>query len=587
LKNAKSHRIILGVNAYHGDSSACLLRDGVLVAAVEEERLRRIKHWAGFPSEAIQYCLQEADVKPEEIDHVAFSRNPMAHLHSKVKFAITHGPGLGFMRDRISNMARVSRPKDQLAFALGVRPSELATKIHRIEHHLSHSASAFNVSPFDNAAVVSIDAFGDFRSTMVSVGEGSRLKQVSSVGFPHSLGILYTAVTQYLGFLRYGDEYKVMGLASYGEPTYIEEFRRMVSPGSKGTFKLGLDYFLHASLGVNMAWDNTEPRIDRAYSDFMCRRLGPSREPDEEVTDRHKNIAASLQAVLQEIYYHVLNYAYDAIGKKSLALAGGVAFNSVANGGIYANTPFEDVYIQAAAGDAGTALGAACYLNHQVLGQPRVFEMNTAFWGPGFDEKHYVESLERAGLDYVRLSDDDLYHSCAERIASGKILGWFQGRTEWGPRALGNRSILADPRRPEMKDILNSRIKRREQFRPFAPSILAESVADYFEESYPDPFMMKVYPVKEDKRSEIPAVTHVDGTGRLQTVSKKENPRYWALIQEFEKQTGVPLILNTSFNENEPIVCTPEQAVESFLRTDMDVLVLGNCMVERTAIETV
>ena len=579
-------RVILGVNAYHGDSSACLLRDGVLVAAVEEERLRRIKHWAGFPSEAIKYCLQEADVKPEEIDHVAFSRNPMAHLHSKLKFALTRRPSLGFIRDRMANMAKLSSPKDQLASALDVEPSAIGAKVHRIEHHQAHSASAFNVSPFDSAAVVSIDAFGDFRSTMVSAGEGSRMKMVNSVGFPHSLGILYTAATQYLGFLRYGDEYKVMGLAAYGEPNHLEEFRRMVSPGPGGTFKLGLDYFLHASKGVNMAWDDTEPRIDRAYSDFMVRRLGPAREPEDEVTERHQDIAASLQAVLQELYYHVLNYAHEATGSKSLALAGGVAFNSVANGGIFANTPFEDVYIQAAAGDAGTALGAACYVDQQVLGQPRAFEMQTAFWGPGFDDQGYVESLERGGLDYRRLSDEELYRSCAERIAAGKIIGWFQGRTEWGPRALGNRSILADPRRAEMKDILNARIKRREQFRPFAPSILAEAVSDYFEQSYPDPFMIKVYPIKQDKRSEIPAVTHVDGTGRLQTVSREDNPRYWSLIKEFGRQTGVPLVLNTSFNDNEPIVCTPEQAIKSYIRTEMDVLVLGNYMVERSATAT-
>ena len=575
--------IILGINAYHGDSSACLIRDGELVAAVEEERFRRVKHWAGFPSESIRYCLREASVGPEQIHDVAFSRNPLAHFHNKVLFAVKRRPNLGLIRSRLANMGRLASSKASLASALGTEPSGLKAKIHKVEHHRAHSASAFFVSPFDRAAVVSIDAFGDFRSTMVSMGEGSRMDEISTVEFPHSLGILYTAVTQYLGFPRYGDEYKVMGLAAFGQPTFLDEFRTMVRTRPKGTFKLDLKYFRHASHGVAMTWDDCEPEVGRAYSDYMVRRLGPARQPAEELTDRHQNIAASLQAALEEVYFHVLNYAHEVTGQKRLALAGGVAFNSVANGQIFDRTPFEDVYIQAAAGDAGTGLGAAYHVHHHKSGHPRRFVMDNAFWGPGFEDAEFTRVLEAHGLEYARLPDDQLYERTAEAVAAGKIVGWFQGRVEWGPRALGNRSIIADPRRADMKDILNARIKRREPFRPFAPSILLEAVDSYFERSYPDPFMIKVYPIKPEKRDVIPAVTHVDGTGRLQTVSKQENPRYWSLIKEFERQTGVPVLLNTSFNENEPIVCTPEQAIECYQRTKMDVLVLGNYVVEMSS----
>ena len=573
--------IILGINAYHGDSSACLVKDGKLVAAVEEERFRRIKHWAGFPSKAVEYCLSEAAVGPADIDHVAYSRNPLANLQNKLLFAFTRRPKLSLIKSRLANAARMRRTGDLLARVMRGDGDALRAQSHWVEHHRAHSASAFHVSPFEEAAVVSVDAFGDFRSTMISAGAGNRLKVLSTVDFPHSLGLFYTAVTQYLGFPRYGDEYKVMGLAAFGQPTYLEEFRRMVRLESKGTFKLDLGYFLHSSRGVRMTWDDCEPEIDRAYSDRMVRRLGPPREPSEELTERHNDIAASMQAALEEVYFHALNYAYQVTGKKALALAGGVAFNSVANGKIFDKTPFEDVYIQAAAGDAGTALGAAYYVYHDKLGKRRSFVMDTSYWGPEYDDQAFNEVFDANGLKCTRLPDDELIRASAEAIANGKVLGWFQGRAEWGPRALGNRSILVDPRRGEMRDVLNQRIKRRESFRPFAPSILFEAVGDYFERSYPDPFMIKVYPIRSEKQSEIPAVTHVDGTGRLQTVSERENPRFWRLIKEFGRQTGVPVLLNTSFNENEPIVCSPEDAVSCFLRTKMDVLVLENYMVTK------
>ena len=447
---------VLGINAYHGDSSACLIQDGEVVAAAEEERFRRIKHWAGFPSEAIKYCLSEADVEPEKIEHIAISRNPMAHLHKKVAFALTRRPSLKLISGRLANMARMGDLKGLIASAIGVDSSKLGAKVHRVEHHLAHSASAFLVSPYEESAVVSIDAFGDFRSTMVSLGEGSSMKPISTVEFPHSMGILYTAVTQYLGFPRYGDEYKVMALASFGAPTYLDEFRKMVRPEPKGMFKLDLDYFRHASKGVAMTWDGGEPEIDRVYSDYMAERLGPAREPSEELTKRHEDLAASLQAALEEVYFHVLNYAHEATGKRALALAGGVAFNSVANGQVFERTPFEDVYIQAAAGDAGTALGAAYHVYHQTTGSPRRFVMNTAYWGPGFDEREVLEVMKSKGLEFKRLPDDELYKRTAEAVAAGKIVGLVPGPRRVGTAGVGqpehNRGPPAqtDERHPEL-----------------------------------------------------------------------------------------------------------------------------------------
>jgi len=573
--------IILGINAYHGDSSACLIRDGEIVAAAEEERFRRVKHWAGFPIEAVKYCLAEAGVSPQEIDHIGISRNPSAHLHKKVLYALSRRPSFSLIKDRLANMAKVADPKSELCKALGISPSKLRAQFHNVEHHQAHMASAFFVSPFEEAAILSIDGFGDFVSTMLGEGNGNHIKVLDYVEFPHSLGLFYLAVTQYLGFLKYGDEYKVMGLAAYGEPTYLDDFRKIVRLQKDGTFELDLDFFLHHTEGVEMTWNNKQPTVGRAYSNKFVEKFGPPRENHEPITKRHEDIAASLQAMLEEAYFHILNNLYERTKKKTLCLAGGVAFNSVANGKIFDRTPFEEVYIQAAAGDAGTALGAAYYIYHQILGKPRKFVMKHAYWGPQFLASAMEECLKKYRLTYQVLDRSALIEKTVRAIADGKVVGWFQGRMEWGPRALGNRSILADPRRAEMRDVLNARIKRREPFRPFAPSILLEAVGEYFEKTYPDPFMIKVYPIKQEKQQIIPAVTHVDGTGRLQTVTREENPLYWELIKAFGDLTGVPVVLNTSFNENEPIVCTPQEAIECFLRTKMDVLVLGNFLLER------
>ena len=572
--------VILGVNAYHGDAGAALLVDGKLVAAVEEERFNRVKHWAGLPVEAIRYCLEAAGVGIEEVDHLAISRNPAAHLYQKILFALSNRPSLSLIRDRFSNAVRVRDVREKLALRFGIPTGQIGATLHWIEHHRSHMASAFFVSPFEEAACLSIDGFGDFLSATWGTGRDRSIQVLGRVAFPHSLGLFYTVVTQYLGFPKYGDEYKVMGLASFGEPEYLNEFRRIVRIRADA-FRLNLDYFLHHSDGVAMTWEDGEPVIGRVYSDAFVKRFGAPRKIGEPVESRHQNLAASLQALTEEVYFHLLNSLHTETGLRRLCLAGGVAFNSVANGKIPAHTPFEEIYIQPAAGDAGTAVGAAFSVWHSKLGRPRSFRMTHAYWGPAFSEEAISRALNNrrekvkngGGVLTTARDDQQLCELTAGALAQGKIVGWFQGRMEWGPRALGNCSILADPRRAEVKDILNKRIKRREPFRPFCPSILRECVGEYFENGHPDPFMITVYPIQVDKRSVIPAVTHVDGTGRMQSVDQEENALYWRLIQAFYKITQVPVLLNTSFNENEPIVRTPDEALDCFPRTRMDVLV--------------
>lgn len=587
---------ILGLNAFHGDSAATLVVDGRFVCGVEEERLNRVKHWAGFPVMAIDAVLRDSGAHLSEVEHVAISRDPGANLLDKVLFAFRKRPGLEAIRDRLMNHKRVAG-LDKLLAPLTGNSEPFRGKIHNVEHHRAHLASTFFCSPFEEAACLTIDGFGDFVSSMTAVGRGNKLEIIDEVMYPHSLGIFYTAITQFLGFPKYGDEYKVMGLASYGRPEFLPQMRQIVKLTDDGKFELDLDYFVHTSEGVTMAWDNGEPSLGPVFSHKLQELLGPPREPGSEITERHQDLAASMQAMYEEAFFHRLNWLQKKTGLKAICLAGGCALNSVANGKIFDRTDFTEIYIQSAAGDAGTGLGAALYVWHQILGKPREFVMEHSYWGPGYDEASIVAAI-KAGVPGVeglsesggrfddivvkRLADDaTLFRDTAAAIADGRIIGWYQGRSEWGPRALGNRSIVVDPRRAEMKDVLNSRIKRREPFRPFAPSILEEATGEYFEKSYPDPFMIKVYPVRAEKRSVIPAVTHVDGTGRLQTVSKTQNPRYWGLIDAFRQQTGVPVVLNTSFNENEPIVNTPTEALNCFLRTKMDRLVMGNWVVER------
>jgi len=581
---------ILGINAYHAGASACLVHDGELVAAAEEERFNRVKYCAGFPTEAIKFCLAEAGISAYDVDHIGISRNPSANLHKKVLFTLSRRPSFSLIRDRLANAATVRDPRAALVESLGLDRSRLRAEFHNVEHHLAHMASAFFVSPYDNAAVLSIDGMGDFVSTMWGVGRGTRIDVLGSVNFPHSLGFFYTALSQWLGFPKYGDEGKVMGLAPYGEPTLMDEMRKIVRSQRDGTFELDLDYFVHHSSGVTMTWDAGTPVLGTMYSDRLVELLGEPRPdapcvpaPDSPTgLPRHYlDVAASLQTMLEEAEFGLVRMLQHATGSEALCLAGGVALNSVFNGKVLPTTPFKDIYVQPSAGDAGTSLGVAYYIWHQVLGNPRGYVMSSSYTGPEFGNDVTERALRSRGIPYASFDDEAVCRRAAELIAAGNVVGWFQGRMEWGPRALGHRSILADPRRSDMKAILNARIKHREPFRPFAPSILLERTGEYFEQDYPDPFMLKVYCVRPEKRDEIPAVTHVDGTGRLQTVDREASPRYWQLIKEFENLTGVPVVLNTSFNENEPIVCRPEEALDCFMRTRMDALVIGNYVIEK------
>ncbi len=577
-----SPRVILGLNVFHGDSSVVSIRaDGRApeVAGIEEERLRRVKHWAGFPEQALRALAGRPGDPP--IRAAAVGRKPSAQLFRKVLHALSGGAPLAKILDRVRNVARVRSLEERVRAAL---PPERVAKgfgVVPVEHHRAHLASAFLCSPFERAALCSVDGFGDFVSTMRGLGEGSRIRVADSTPFPHSPGIFYLAVTQHLGFPRYGDEYKVMGLAATGEPRLLSRMREVIRHDGRGRIRLDLACFRHHDEGVAMTWDDCEPRIGPVFSDEFLRRFGPARMPDDPLEDRHREIAASAQAAYEEAFHDLLRDLQARTKERRLCLAGGCALNSVANGKIFEKTPFTDVFIQPAAGDAGTALGAALWLRHVIGGAPRDWIQTRADLGPEFAPAEIRARLEGRGEAVRELSREELLATVARAVAAGKVVGWFQGRMEWGPRALGHRSILADPRRPGMKDLLNERVKRRETFRPFAPSILLERLADYFVIDHPDPFMLKVYPVRPAARALIPATTHVDGTGRLQTVSRDEDPLYHDLIAEFERLTGVPVVLNTSFNENEPIVCRPDEALDCFRRTRMDALALGPFWLEK------
>lgn len=569
--------IILGINAYHGDSSACLIKNGQIVCAIEEERVRRIKHWAGFPIEAIKACLKTGGITIADVNHIGISRDPFAHLDEKIFYIISGRPSYSqLLRDRLENVAKIRNIKNIMAQSLGVPKESIKAKFHSIEHHIAHMASAFLVSDFEKAAILSIDGFGDFRSAMWGVGDKNSVKMLNKVTFPHSLGILYTAFTQYLGFLKYGDEYKVMGLAPYGKPAYLDKIRKVVTLNKDGTYELDLDYFVHHKLGANMTWESGEPILDNIYSNKLIEEFGNERKPQEVLTERHKDIAASLQAFLEEAEMALLNALYEQTKLPNLCLAGGVGFNSVANGKILKNTPFKHIFIQPAAGDSGTAIGAAYYIYNKILRHKRNFVTQNTYLGNEYTDEAVEEAFKNSGLKFTYYNEQDLFSVTAGHLSNGKVVGWFQGKMEFGPRALGNRSILADPRNAQMKDILNARVKNRESFRPYAPSVLEEDAGDYFEDVISSPYMLMVFKVRDEKRGVIPAVTHHDGTSRVQTVSKKTNERFWSLLNEFKKITGVPVLLNTSFNENEPIVYSPTDAIGCFLRTKIDVLVIGN-----------
>ena len=585
--------VILGLNAYHGDASAAVLVDGRLVAAAEEERFTRVKHAAGFPTHAIRYCLEAAGARLEDVAHIAIARRRRARLLRKIWSGI-RVPGLVF--NRAKAWREFGAIPDEVAGALNADPASNRATVHHVEHHTAHLASAFFVSPFERAAVLSLDGLGDFASGMWGLGEGNRLRVWGDVAFPHSIGLAYTAVTQHLGFWKYGDEYKVMGLAAYGRPTGLEAFRRLIRTTNGIGYQLDLQHFRHHQHGgALMTWEAGEPVQARLFSDRFVEAFGKPREPGSPIEERHADLAASLQARTEDVILHQWNALHQLVARRTgqparaLAYAGGVAFNCVANGRLFEGTPFEACYVPPSAGDAGLSIGAASFVWHQILGRPRSFVMDHAYWGAEFGESDLCRALEsrrgaieREGCALRKIDhEDELCRWTTAQIAAGRIVGWFQGRMEWGPRALGNRSILADPRRADMKDILNRRIKQRETFRPFAPSILDEAAGDYFERASPSPFMLTTFRVRPEKRDVIPAPTHVDGTARVQTVSRQANPRYWRLIKAFEEQTGVPVLLNTSFNENEPVVQRPEEALDCFLRTGLDVLVMGSFVLER------
>lgn len=576
---------ILGINAFHPDASAALVKDGELLAAVEEERLNRVKHSAGFPALSVQYCLEKAGVSLKDIDHIGWTNDPAANLGRKAGFILTHfnplswpGFAVQYARARLSKMLKA---EEVLADACGVKTTALKARTYRIQHHYAHAASSFFVSGFDQAAILTLDGAGDFLTGVMAKGRGEKIDVLRRLSWPHSLGILYSGTTQYLGFLRSGDEGKVMGLAAYGRPAYVKDFRKVIKL-KKGGFTLDLDYFLHHRPEVVDRWGaprSTSGDYSYEVSEKFHQLFGPRRMPNQELEQRHKDIACSLQVVFEEAVFHLLGCLYDLTHSENLCLGGGTFLNCLLNGKISSNTPYKFVFVQPGAGDAGTAIGDCFYTYHQILGRARSWRMEDAYLGPEYSDSRIESVISGANLKYER---GGVEKKAAALIAEGKIAGWFQGRVEFGPRALGNRSILADPRNPEMKDILNSRVKFRECFRPFAPAVLEEHCGEYFQECESSPFMLFACAVLPEKRGIIPAVTHIDGTARPQTVDKITNPRFRLLIEEFYQMTGVPLVLNTSFNtRGEPMVCSPEDALKAFLGTEMDVLVMGDYLVRK------
>jgi len=552
---------VLGINSFSHDTSACLLIDGAVVAIGEQERFNREVHTKQFPDAAIEFCLRRAGISARDLSAVAFA----------------HDPGVDFLRGAADAVARVAPKRLAAQTYTDVRLVarerrfrrrwEYGGRIIHVGHHDAHAASAFFSSPFEQAAVLTLDRGGDFLSTTMQVGQGNRLRPLKQVRNPHSLGEVYSAFTWLLGFHPNSDEGKVMGLSSYGRDTYVEDVQDVLRLLSDGRFRVNLRWFGYAR---ERGW----------FSRRGAQRFGPRRVPETEITPRHEDLAFAVQRLVEEAGLHIARSLQRATGLRQLCLAGGVALNSVMNARILAESGFEEIFVQPAASDAGNAVGAAAYVWHQRLGRPRAWRMTHAFFGPSHTDAEMASALQARGLASRKVSEPEA--EAARRIADGKVVGWFQGRAEIGPRALGARSILADPRRAEMKDIVNTQVKRRESFRPFAPSILDERGAEFFDDYSTNPFMLLVLPVRKDKRDVIPAVTHVDGTGRLQSVTREFNPSYHRLISDFERLTGVPVVLNTSFNlRGEPIVNSPDEAIVDYLRSGMDALVLGRHLVEK------
>ena len=559
---------ILGISCFYHDAAACLIKDGKIVAAASEERFTRKKYDESFPINAIKYCLKEAGITIDEIDYIGFYDKPFLKFERILSTYLSVFP-----RGLISFYSALPIWLKKKLWIPQIIRKELnyKGKIIFIDHHLSHAASSFLVSPFEKAAILTLDGVGEWETGTKGKGEGNKITLTHSINFPHSLGLLYSAFTYYLGFRVNSAEYKVMGLASYGKPTYYDLIKKeIVDIKEDGSFKLNMKYFAY-HYGLVM----TSKRFHKLFG-------GPPRKPESEVTERHQDIAASIQKVTEEIVLKMVNSLYKETKIDNLCLAGGVALNCVANGRIWRETPFKNIFIQPAAGDAGGAVGVAFYIWNSILNKPREFIWQDNYLGPQFSKEEIRKFLEERKIPYQELEDKDLIKKVAKLIAEGAIIGWFQGRMEWGPRALGNRSVLADPRRTDMKELVNKMIKFREEFRPFAPSILEEFAGEYLDMDIPSPYMLFTANVKEEKKKVIPAVTHVDGTSRHQTVNKKQNPRYYALLYEFYKLTGVPVLLNTSFNlRSEPIVLSPSDAYLCFMRSGLDYLVLENFLLDK------
>ncbi len=558
---------ILGINCFLKDSSACLIKDGNIIASAEEERFVREKHTGIFPKNAISYCLKEAGIKISDISHIGFCMKPWKGFHKRLFVIARNLPdSLSFYHSHSRKWFCMLRLRTIINEMFKVEKEKY--KLHFIEHHLSHAGSSFFLSGYEKSAILTVDGSGEIASCVSFKGEGNDIKKISEIYFPHSLGYLYGAVTQYLGFKQDSDEGKVMALASYGEPSYLDAFRKIVKIKKNGRLEFDLTYF------------DYQKGKRRWVSDKFIKVFGKPRQPDCEIENRHKEIASSLQHIVEESFFHLANYLYEKTKMKNLCIAGGVCLNSVLNGKIIDNTPFENLFVQPVANDAGCSIGCCYYIYNNLLREERNNNFNHLYFGPSYSEERIKETLQLNSIKYEYHSN--IAEATAKLLIESNVIGWFQGRMELGPRALGNRSIIADPRKMELKELVNKKVKMRESFRPFAPSILKEKCKDYFEKELLSPFMVLVYKFKDEVREKVPAVVHYDGTGRLHTVDKTVNPLFWELINSFYKLTGIPIILNTSFNVKEkPIVNTPEEAVEIFLKTDMDVLVMGNFLIRK------
>ena len=578
---------ILGINAYHADSSAALIKDGEVISAVEEERFNRIKHWSGFPIQSIKYCISKENLEINDLDFITVNSNNYSNIFNKLFYSLSNNISFEFFLNQVQRRQKKNKIKNDLLNSFSLK--KLKPKICKVDHHLSHISSSLFCSNFHEGSFISIDGFGDFSSSVIGEFRHNKFKIFNKVLYPNSAGILYQALTQYIGFKKYGDEYKVMGLSAYGNSDLKEKLKKIINLNNDGTFTLNLKYFDHQKKIIDTNWKNGTPKFFDLYNKKNLEDLigFPPRKNNENLDEKYINLAFATQSLYEDIFLNLLKSLNKKSNLKNLSLSGGCSLNSLANGKIYNYFDYDNIYMPPSSGDSGGAIGSALYKYFSIHKSKRNrIYLENPYLGPSFDNSYInnlinfnKKKLQNFSLDFME--DNSLIKFVAKEINDGKIIGWFQGSMEFGPRALGNRSILCDPRNPNMKSILNNKIKRRESFRPFAPSILREEVDNWFEINDDVPFMMKILKFKKDKRIIVPAVVHADGTGRLQTVTISNNKKYYKLIKEFYNITNVPMLLNTSFNENEPIVCKPEEALDCFLRTKMDIIVLENHIIRR------